>query len=721
MGFANTLMLLAGLSAAIPVIIHLWNRRRFREVRWAAMEYLLAAMRKHSRRIRIEQLILLVVRVLILITLAVALADPYVNAGFRFASTLSSGHTHWVFVIDGSYSMACQEDESSRFEIAKQQVSRLLARASQGDGFTLILMGDPPRTIIRQPAFAAEDVEEELEPLALPHGGGDLVATLAEVQSVIEAARRNTPRLTATNVCFLTDLGGTSWNAVEKPESRRRVTEIAKHASLAVLNEGSISGANLAVTALAQNETLVTTGREVVYSADVRNFSSQDRSQLRAEFFIDGRKVDEEQIDVPALGSTTATFLHRFSSPQDHVVEVRIEDDVLPIDNRRQLSVPVRSAIKVLCVEGQPGAARHTVIALEPSTSAYRRIETTRVAESALIDQTFESFDCILFCNVRRISSDVSRQLKSFTRNGGGVVFLLGDQVDSESYNQELSDGDEGNGFLPAIVGQPVALGQYQFDPLEYRHAIVEPFRSFEQAGLLSSPVWKYVKLDTVDDPAVKTALAFDNGDPAIVERMVGNGRVIVYAGAASSLSMDRTTAPPSPWTAIQTWPSFPPLIQEMVALAVSGQTERQNLLVGDSLGGVIPNVVAEMSLDVATPVGESQRLQVTVQGEDSSWSFGRTEQSGTYEAQFGPPLDKTRRFAVNVDTRESNLEQIDPELLPSQFADEIRFDVGGTGAVAQANQTKIFQFALAALLILLVAESFLAWQFGRARLKVGT
>jgi hypothetical protein len=221
-GFANVLMLLFGLAAVIPVIIHLWNRRRFREVRWAAMEYLLAAMRKHSRRIRIEHLILLAVRVLILITLAIALADPYVNAGFRFAPGLSGGHTHWVFVVDGSYSMSYRDKESSHFEVAKQQVDQLLEQTAQGDGFTLILMSDPPRTIIREPAFSKSDVEEELEAIVLPQGGGDLIATLAEVQSVIESARSKTPRLTATNVCFLTDLGSTTWNAIEKPESRQR-------------------------------------------------------------------------------------------------------------------------------------------------------------------------------------------------------------------------------------------------------------------------------------------------------------------------------------------------------------------------------------------------------------------------------------------------------------------------------------------------------------------
>ena len=57
--FANP-GLLAGMAAAsMPILIHLLNRRKFRETRWAAMRFLLAAIRKNQRRIRIEQWLLL--------------------------------------------------------------------------------------------------------------------------------------------------------------------------------------------------------------------------------------------------------------------------------------------------------------------------------------------------------------------------------------------------------------------------------------------------------------------------------------------------------------------------------------------------------------------------------------------------------------------------------------------------------------------------------------
>ncbi len=113
-GFGNALMLGWLAAAALPIIIHLWNRRRYREVPWAAMEYLLAALRKNARRIRIEQWLLLAVRTLIVIFVVLAMAEPYMERMGR--GFIAGTRTLKLFVIDGSYSMAFKPADRSRFE-----------------------------------------------------------------------------------------------------------------------------------------------------------------------------------------------------------------------------------------------------------------------------------------------------------------------------------------------------------------------------------------------------------------------------------------------------------------------------------------------------------------------------------------------------------------------------------------------------------------------------
>src|SRR5438105_15541504 len=103
-GFGYPLLLGWLAAAAAPIILHLWNKRKYREVSWAAIEYLLAALKKNSRRMRLEQWILLAVRTFLILLLVIAAAEPFLeSAGLTFAS---GERTLKVLVIDGSYSMA---------------------------------------------------------------------------------------------------------------------------------------------------------------------------------------------------------------------------------------------------------------------------------------------------------------------------------------------------------------------------------------------------------------------------------------------------------------------------------------------------------------------------------------------------------------------------------------------------------------------------------------
>src|SRR4029450_10706564 len=117
--FGSAWMLGWAAAALLPILIHLGSRRKFREESWAAMEFLLAAMRKNARRIQIEQLLLLAVRTAILMLLALALAEPQLSLLSAWTGITSGGHSHVVLVIDGSYSMDYRKDDKSRFDAAR--------------------------------------------------------------------------------------------------------------------------------------------------------------------------------------------------------------------------------------------------------------------------------------------------------------------------------------------------------------------------------------------------------------------------------------------------------------------------------------------------------------------------------------------------------------------------------------------------------------------------
>src|SRR5262245_25688857 len=151
-------MLAWGVAAGLPILIHLWSRRRYRQEPWAAMAFLLAALRKNARRIQLEQWLLLAVRTAILLLFALALADPHLSSLSWIRQ--SPGQSLVVLVIDGSYSMDCRREDKSRFETAKDLARQIVQAGMQGDGYMLVMMAEPPQVIIGQPAFDKDDVQQ---------------------------------------------------------------------------------------------------------------------------------------------------------------------------------------------------------------------------------------------------------------------------------------------------------------------------------------------------------------------------------------------------------------------------------------------------------------------------------------------------------------------------------------------------------------------------------
>ena len=721
-------MLAWGLAAALPILIHLWSRRKYREESWAAMTFLLAALRKNARRIQLEQWILLFVRTLLVALFALALADPQLSVISAWVGG-TGGQAHVVLVIDGSFSMDYRRSDSggglrgdadgglrgnkSSFESARQLAKEIVQAGRQGDGYTLVLMGEPPRVVIAQPAFDPRDVLEELDNLELAHGGASLPGTLAEIETILRKAGESHPRLSRRRVCFLTDLQQATWGEVDSPDSRQRLSRLADLATLELIDLGQPGEQNLAVTNLQIDSAsggLVATRTEVAIRAELRSFAAIDRPGQAIEVFVDGQRIADERINLPAGGTASVSVTHQFDAAGDRAIEVRLADDALPLDNHRWLSVPVREAVRILCVGGRPEETRHLGLALQPRRDTRVSFEIIEASESRLVEGDLSPFDCVFLCNVGRFSQDEAGVLARYVDRGGGLVIFLGDQVQTESYNQLLLDRAESR-ILPARLGAAAATASYRFAEPDYRHPIVSPFRGHETSGLLTTPVWKYIRL--TPGPQAKVALAFENGDPAAVEEQFGRGRTILVATAASSASIDRTSQPPTPWTALSSWPSFPPLVHEMLQFAAQGQSEGRNLLVGDELTGELSAGGLDKPISLGGPDGLSEKLPAIADRAGVRWTFGSTAKSGLYEARAG---DFVQRYAVNVNSRESDLARFDPELLPNQLAREPVGAADDQPLSGTRDSSSYYWALLAGVLGLLLVEPVLAWQFGRGR-----
>jgi len=723
-GFGNLAMLGWLAAAAAPLLIHLWSRHRHREAPWAAMQFLLAAMRKNARRLQLQQWLLLAVRTLIIALVVMAVAEPY---GEKLLAGLSGTPTHKILIIDGSYSMDYRDADASRFVRAKRTAAALVRDSRSADTFTVILMASPAKTILGREVVDHAAVIDQIEGLTQPHTGANLTSALAIAEEAIQSdvgKRRSSDR---HEVYFLTDLQRVTWQfhadtpKEDASQLRERIESLAKHAALAVIDLGQLPSPNLAITNLATPDPFVTINREITFDVTLRQFGPEPRSQCAVALLIDGVPVSEQTVDVPAGADAAVRFTHRFQSPGEHTVEVRASGDRLEIDNSRWLVVPVREEIRVLCIAGRPGAAKYVADALNPNPAGDSPIRPVVVSEGDLADVELSGFDCVFVCNVAQLTSSEAERLSRYAAAGGGVVFFLGDRVDRDSYNAQASGKEP---LLPATLGDVISQSQFGLDPLDYRHPIVAPFRGRERAGLLTTPVARYHRLDLPKArPNAQVAAAMLTGDPFIVTAPLGRGQTVLVATDGSLSSVDATTG--EPWTNWPTWPSFLPLVRELLAFATAGQQQEWQQPVGTPLasrGVPAPESAAlthlpPTNLKIERPDKKSAPVNIQSTPSGAEWSYNDTNLSGLYTLR-GLPSNESRHFAVNVDTKESNLSQADPEKLPPELQTlEGMHDATNIGNSPGVSRAAWNESMLWAALALLFVESFLAWQFGRGTL----
>ncbi|GAB4133617.1 BatA domain-containing protein [Thermopirellula anaerolimosa] len=726
-GFLQPALLGWMAAAVVPVLIHLWSRRRHRETDWAAMEFLLAAYRPRRWRLLLQELLLLLARVALIVLLVGAAAEP-VWRGLP-AGVAATSPTHRVFVIDASLSMSAEEGGTTRFETAKAEVMRLLESAAPGDLFSLILAGRVPDPALAGPIFDRQAFREEIQRLQPTDGRVDWGQALARSRELISAAQQDLPRPVRAEVVLITDLQRASWPAAVGTTSssaaalQREANLLSETARLVVVPVASGGWQeNVAVADLQLESGAMTVGEEAAWRAVMRRYGPSRATDVAVQWFVDGKLVRESTLPWNGERRREAMLTYRFDSPGDHEIEVRIAPDALKGDDTRRFVLPVRPAVRVLCVDGRPsnvpfqGASDYLRLALQPGDEeGFRRVAVRTEGEGAFDDIDLTPFDAVFFCDVAEFTESEAARLAAFVNRGGGLAFFLGERVRAENYNRVLAAGQGGRRrLLPARLGPIIRRDSVALDPLGYRHPLLRAFQGRESVGLLTAPVSAYFRLEKTAASNAQSALALDNGDPLILTETIGFGRVILAATTADTT-----------WTAFPIWADYVPMIQETLEYLLEPRREQRNVAVGDSIGEVrdLKRLSGSMDVEIVAPDGRRIRRAAVMEGEVLRWSFDDTQRAGFYRADLRPSniVDGPTAcaFAVNPPVEESDPDGWLPEEFSNRVLPGVPVEMRGDADRSQppgeatAGYNRAAQWLLQLALVLLVLEMMLAVRSG--------
>lgn len=502
--------LLAGAGAvSVPVIIHLLNRRRYKIVDWAAMRFLLKAQKQNTRRMRLEQLILLLLRMAILGLIVFAMASVMPWAESVWARVWPDGgekrprgavRTHHLLVLDASLSMTAEADGQSAFDRAKTQAIERINSAAPGDGFSVLLLKESSAWVVGEVSPDGRKVAREIEALRCTHGNAGLPVALNMVAAKLAESSGRYP---AQAAYFFTDLQRATWQGLPRPtegdkeplpgkgeeHGRNVLDEIQNRAKWIFVDVGSEIASNIAVAGLTMHAPYVVAGLPTPMSVSLMLYGKEPKRNVRVEILtgkardatggapLSLRTVGLETVDLAPGAKRELPFPVKFVDPGVHVVQVKVEGDGIPADNACSMVLTVRETIPVLLVNGKQAAdpfdtaTQYVRIALnpfprgaEPKFAPLRPkvIPQTKLAD--MQDQELQDVDCIFLCDVNQLGQAEQRRLETHVRRGGGLVVSLGERAaeNFHAYNTLLFKNDQG--LLPAqLVKKVTAPADHHF------------------------------------------------------------------------------------------------------------------------------------------------------------------------------------------------------------------------------------------------------------------
>jgi hypothetical protein len=718
MGFLNQIMLWGLAGVSVPIIIHLLNRFRHRQVHWGAMELLRRAMVMRSRRVQIEDLILLILRCLAVGLLAMSMARPTVRArGARFFG--GESRVAAVIALDASYSMEHKPGMYSRFDAAKQKAREVLRSLEPGDQVSLVLLGQRPRILLRNVTFDPSLLEREIEKASVLPERLNLDLCLRQLAALAGEARA------PVRECYvISDSQRVSWERLSD-DARQSIQQIDRAGKLYYLSVASGMGENLAITDFRLVSGALRRGSTVQYLAEVVNLGRAERRGVRVALDLDGKRITSRVIPLvpparPMPVALYATF--RRSGNVRAVARLDQVPDAVGTDNVRFAVARVHDRVRVLLVDGDPAVGvgvaagaedfrseTHyvaTALVPNPEKPEQATIAVTRTPYQELPTRNLADHDIVMLANVPDVHTTQARALFSFVERGGGLLVFLGDKVNPRLMNEKLRLGQRSllGMEVKAAVKAHAETG-WPVEVTEAGHPIARALSQLPSRLLDEVRVHEVNEVSPGEDARVILRAA-GSELPLLVERRLGRGNVLVFTSSA-----DRG------WNNLPMNPAYLMLLQEAVGHLTRRSHERQ-FTVGEALAIAVPQAGESQQAVLADPAGQTVPIQVTETDGARTAECGPAEMTGFYELTQGERAEPLA-VAVNVDAFESDVRSLAPEQLRSALAQTpARLPAPGADLATVIKEGRrgfeLWRILMIAGLVILAVESFLAWHFGR-------
>lgn len=416
MQFVNPLYLFGLLAIALPVVVHLFNFRRFRRVYFTNVRFLKELKQQTQKQSQLRHLLILAMRILAIAALVMAFAQPYIP--FSGNQTKVASRNAVSIFVDNTFSMEASGANGTLLDEAKQKAREIVSAYKSTDLFQLLTSdfeGRHQRLVSRDEFLSMLD-EIEVSP---------------SVHSFSEIVRRQYDMLhdeaTANRTSFLiSDFQKSSFSNIDF------LQDSSINSFLVPLKSASV--ANVYIDSCWFLLPTQQPGKTSLLSARVWNTSDNDLEKIPIKLLINNQQKSVASIDIKAGMSTTVELPFTIQQAGSQNGLLQVTDYPVTYDDKFYFSFDVLSSINVLAING--GIENRFLKALFAQDSS---VQLTNMNEKSLDYGRLAKFDLIILNEVPAISSGLAEEVKRYVINGGTILILPAPNADLVSYNSFLT------------------------------------------------------------------------------------------------------------------------------------------------------------------------------------------------------------------------------------------------------------------------------------------
>jgi hypothetical protein len=678
MTFAVPLFLAAALAGLIPVALHMISRQRAKDLPYSTLRFLRVAVQKTRRRRKIQDMFLMLLRVAVLLLVALGLSRPTVT---NLRALFGGAATAVAVVLDNSASMGMIDQGKLRFETARDATRQILDSLKSEDQVALWVTGGPKLPGQAKLEATQDNARQILNQVNVSYMRADLAAKIADARRVL--LKSDAPNKT---IFVVTDQQLLSWDGLRgndsvgnalrgvpgKSDPGEQLSEDEKKIRdipVVIIDCNRTPKPNVAVTKVEVEASVPVAGIPMKAVAELLNTSAVDQER-HVELYIDGvKEASSPDLKIAKTGKVSYEFAFIVKRGGLHRGEVRlVGDDGSKYDDRRFFTIETSQGIPVAIVKSE----KHDVAylddtfyvqrALMPAKGGSWAIKAVPMVASELGREPLSDYTAVFCVNLKAPGADLAERLRSYVEAGGNLVWICGENVNPDEYNRMNEQSKRQ--LLPAKL-----LGVRAADPAQGKDSWNITYLDDKHPALrqLNDPpslyqsvlVYKHVRIDA-KEPGLAVLARLDGGEPLLVERQVGRGKVVMLA-----------TSGHVGWSNFPLRPLFLPLLARMTFQFAGAEQTRHTALAGLPLVVPLDEKLRSSSAEIQPPSGTVNRFKlVDEKGQRlKEFRYPDTDEIGIYLVRLlGGAKPVEIAYSVNVDPEESNPAKIDHDELMKRF-----------------------------------------------------